>query len=52
MRHLVKEYKKPVVSALKRHGGGAPVVYAERIGRSPKLLFYSHYDVHQPGVEL
>ncbi len=29
--------------------GGAPVVYAERIGRSDKtLLFYNHYDVQPP----
>jgi len=29
--------------------GGAPVVYGERSGRSPKtLLFYNHYDVQPP----
>ena len=29
--------------------GGAPVVYAERKGRSQKtLLFYNHYDVQPP----
>jgi acetylornithine deacetylase/succinyl-diaminopimelate desuccinylase-like protein len=29
--------------------GGAPVVYAERAGRSPKtLLIYNHYDVQPP----
>jgi acetylornithine deacetylase/succinyl-diaminopimelate desuccinylase-like protein len=29
--------------------GGAPVVFAERKGRSPKtLLFYNHYDVQPP----
>ncbi len=29
--------------------GGAPAVYAERQGRSPKtLLFYNHYDVQPP----
>ncbi len=29
--------------------GGAPVVYAERKGRSDKtLLFYNHYDVQPP----
>jgi len=29
--------------------GGAPVVFAERPGRSPKtLLFYNHYDVQPP----
>ena len=29
--------------------GGAPVVFAERAGRSPKtLLFYNHYDVQPP----
>jgi acetylornithine deacetylase/succinyl-diaminopimelate desuccinylase-like protein len=29
--------------------GGAPVVFAERVGRSPKtLLIYNHYDVQPP----
>ncbi len=39
-----REFKVEIIST-----GGAPVVYAERQGRSNKtLLFYNHYDVQPP----